>query len=195
MGRFFGFAQDDAGQSPASAAAAANTAANARGGGGAEASLGGSVSGRTSSEMGGGGIGPRADSAAMSAFSGLPALGSTAGGDGPKREESGEGGQGVAADAAAAATATAAATAAAAAQQEALLRGRSLSPEEAQAYSDNVDRTLEVRGCVCFLMVVSELGWLCCGRCGGGGWGGDGGSFVVVGAARCVALVLVVEKS
>ncbi|CAM9610667.1 unnamed protein product, partial [Laminaria digitata] len=157
VGRFFGFANDDATQSPASAAAAANTMANARGGG-AEGSLAGSATARESSQeggggggvgprddsaarsafSGGGGVGPRDDSAARSAFSGVPALGSTAGGDGVKREGSGEEGQG-----AAAAAATAAAAAAAAAQEEALLRGRSLSPEEAQAYSDNVDRTLE----------------------------------------------------
>lgn len=41
-------------------------------------------------------------------------------------------------------TNTAALAARAAATEEAALRGRSLSPEEVQAYSDNVDRTLQV---------------------------------------------------
>lgn len=41
-------------------------------------------------------------------------------------------------------TSAAAAAAALAAEDEAVLRGRSLGPEEKQAYSDNVDRTLQV---------------------------------------------------
>lgn len=167
MGRFFGIAQDDAVQSPgtaAAAAAAAATGSNPEGEGvaGAERGTVAAQSLPLADDAG-----PEDDvaagTAAAAAASGAAVVAGVAvarKNAAPTEGETASGG----AEGGAVAGGTAAMDqlqhvgsqedmpSAAAVAKEASLRGRSLSPEEVQAYSDKVDQTLEVRVCVCFCM-------------------------------------------
>lgn len=214
MGRFFGIAQDDAVQSPGTAAAAAAAAAdgsNPQGEdvAGAERGAVAAQSLPLADDAGPGddvAVGTAAAAAAAAAASGAAVVAGVAvarKNAAPTEGEPASGG----AEGGAVAGGTAAMDqlqhvgsqedmpSAAAVAKEASLRGRSLSPEEVQAYSDKVDQTLEVRVCVCVsvclcagymsgLLVLCGMFLVCVGRetgncffLGGGGclWAGLSG--------------------
>lgn len=179
MGRFFGIAQDDATQSPATAAAAAAAAA-AAGGNPEGQEFAGAERGAVAAQAA-----PLTDNAApedgLSAGTAAAAAAAAAAAVGagvavsrrdaaPTEGEAAVSGGGAEGGAVAGGGAAAMdrlqhvgsqedMPSAAAVAKEASLRGRSLSPEEVQAYSDKVDQTLEV--CVCLPVCVRACVCVC----------------------------------